>query len=209
MPKPETTNWLELMQQMQQGDRLALLKITRVITGYLTRYRAYQLRDSWDDLTQEVLIALIKGSTQLQNEKAFISYVGTITRNKLVDYLHKQQRTGSEEFLGDTETGQAIIDKVGLENNQHQQDQLVDLQSALTTLSDKEKSVVTAIYIQGHSYEEAAQQLNIPFGSLKRLQTQSLKKLRRIMLDNSQNSLSDSNTTADLSHRPANIKPGA
>ena len=74
-------------------------------------------------------------------------------------------------------------------------------------MPEREKNVIQAIYIQGHSYEEAAQQLGIPFGTLKRLQTQGLKLLRQKMQISSAKNVSDSAAPADLSHRPTDINP--
>ena len=48
-------DWLDTLDALQTGDRVALVKVTNVITGFLTRFRAYDRRDSWDDVIQDVL----------------------------------------------------------------------------------------------------------------------------------------------------------
>ncbi|TNF35047.1 MAG: RNA polymerase sigma factor [Gammaproteobacteria bacterium] len=202
------TNWLEEMDKLQKGDRLALIKVTRVITGYLTRYRAYEIRDSWDDLCQEVLMALINSiqKQQIQHENAFISYLGIITRNKLADWIHHRHRAGSDNFLGDQDTANAILDKVSIDDSHQQQDDMLDLNKALEALPERERKVINEIYIQGHSYEDAAQRLDMPLGTLKRLQTQGLKLLREKMQLSGPNSLSDLSNAADLSMTAAALQ---
>lgn len=209
MDRPSQTNWLDVMEMLQKGDRVALLKVTRVITGYLTRYRAYEIQDSWDDLCQEVLIALINSvqRDQIQHENAFISYLGTITRNKLSDWISKHRRAGSDSFLGDQETALAILDKLSADDSHQQKDDLLDLRNALETLPEREKNVITHIYIQGHSYEEAASLLAMPLGTLKRLQTQGLKLLRDKMQINGPNMQSDLATSTDLPNRDSALEP--
>ena len=207
-----STNWLSLVAQLQQGDRLALIKVTRLITGYLTRYRAYELRDSWNDICQEVLMAIIKSvqSDRIQHENAFVSYVGAITRNKLADWVNAKSRAGSGEFLGDPELGQAILDMAEMDDTANRNEELMDLQAALEQLPDREKNAVVAIYIQGHSYEEAAKLLDVPLGTLKRLQTQGLKLLRQTMQihpTGMEKTLSESGGSADVSIGRTDFNP--
>ena len=57
----------------------------------------------------------------------------------------------------------------------------MDLERALEALPAVERRVVEEIYVQGHSYEEAARRVRIPLGSLKRYQSRGLKQLRRRM----------------------------
>ena len=38
-----------------------------------------------------------------------------------------------------------------------------------------------AIYLEGHSYQDAADRLEMPLGTLKRLQTEGLRELREKM----------------------------
>jgi RNA polymerase sigma factor (sigma-70 family) len=210
MNKTNPTDWLQVIAQLQDGDRIALLKVTRVITGYLTKYRAYELRDSWDDLCQEVLIAIIKSvqDNRIRNQNAFISYVGIITRNKLSDWIQNCRRAGGDEFLGDSETALAILDKTLSSNDDQQsQDQLMDLQQSLSQLPEREQKAITAIYLHGYSYAEAAKMLKLPLGTLKRLQTQGLKLLRQKMQTDVEKNLSDLGVSTDSSYSDVNLKP--
>lgn len=201
MSDANTEDWFQVMAQLQQGDRLALLKVTRVITGYLARYRAYDIRDSWDDLCQDVLMALIKSvqEQRIDHANAFIGYLGMITRNKLVDWINHSRRAGSDQFLGDQDTALAILDRIGQDDGHARRDDLIDLQNALHGMPEREKQVVSCIYIEGLSYEEAAARLQIPLGTLKRLQTAGLKILRRRMRVDAQKNQSDLRAPPDLS----------
>jgi RNA polymerase sigma-70 factor (ECF subfamily) len=58
---------------------------------------------------------------------------------------------------------------------------LLDLQRALGDLPEKERQVLEVIYLQGHSYESAAELLAIPLGTLKRRLTQARKEIRKKM----------------------------
>jgi RNA polymerase sigma-70 factor, ECF subfamily len=176
-------DWLVVLEQLQRGDPIAVIKLTRVITGFLTRYQAYTVRDSWDDLCQEVLMALLKSAEQgrINEPKAIINYIGIITRNKLTDWVKRQQKAGDADLLGDPEVAASLLD-----SHHHESidaDLLLDLQQAITTLNERDRSVVEAIYIQGHSYQAAANLLDMPLGTLKRIQVKALKTLRGIILE--------------------------
>jgi RNA polymerase sigma-70 factor (ECF subfamily) len=176
---PRREDWIAVLDALQGGDRVALVKVTNVITGFLARYRAYEFRDSWDDLCQEVLIALIRSAQRgaIRDPRAFINYTGTITRNKLADWIRQSQRPGSPDAYGDPEGAEAMS-RVDAPPDRADSDLLLDLQRALDELPEKERQAMEAIYLEGMSYEEAAQHLGMPFGTLKRMQTQGLKRLR-------------------------------
>jgi RNA polymerase sigma-70 factor (ECF subfamily) len=174
-------DWPQVLLDVQAGDRIALVKLTRLISGFLLRYRAYEVRDQWDDLIQDVLAALLRS---LQREggprepRAFVNYVGAITRNKFFDLLDRQRRPGSPDLVGDPA---GAADRAGVPPEQASArgpDVYLDLGRALSTLPDKLRAAVDAIYLQGFSYEEAASRLGVPLGTLKRLQTQGLRELR-------------------------------
>lgn len=150
--------------------------MTQLVTGFLTRYGAYEMRDAWDDVTQEVLIAIIRTAEQgkLREPRALVSYVGLTTRSKMIDWIRKQKKPGAASSDSDFEDqARSLPAEEGLSP-----DWQMDLKEALNDLPERERKVVSALYLDGYRYEEAAKKLEIPLGTLKRLQTQGLKLLR-------------------------------
>ncbi len=165
-------DWIAVLDALLKNDRVALAKVTSVITGFLARYRAYDYRDSWDDIIDEVLIRLIKSHRRgvMREPAAFISYTGTITRNVSKDWFKGWKREADlPGRLDPPEGGPSNVDV------------LVDLGHALQNLGEDLRVVVEAIYLQGHNYEVAAELLGIPEGTLRRRRTQGLKLLREKM----------------------------
>jgi RNA polymerase sigma-70 factor (ECF subfamily) len=173
-------DWLAVLQALLAGDRVALVKVSGVVTGFLARYRAYEQRESWDDLVQEVLIALIRSGRdgRIRDARAFVAYVGMITRNKLYDWRSNHAKPGRPGIEGAVEAS----DFEAPANRSEDPGLRVDLERCLGKLPDRQRSVVEAVYIQGQSYEEAALSLGRPLGSLKRDQTVGLQALRDCML---------------------------
>jgi RNA polymerase sigma-70 factor (ECF subfamily) len=173
-------NWPQVLLDVQAGDRAALVKLSRLISGFLMRYRAYDVRDQWDDLIQEVLAALLRNlqSQALREPRALVNYVGVITRNKLLDLLDRRRRPGAPDLVGEPEAAAERSDELRERLGARPPDVYVDLGRALVQLPEKLRAVVDAIYLQGFSYEEAASRLGVPLGTLKRLQNQGLRELR-------------------------------
>lgn len=169
-------NWGQVLIDLEHGDPAAVLAISRIITGFLIRARAYTLRDSWDDLCQEVLAAVIRNirTGQLREPDAFVGYLGAITRNKLADWLnaHRHVADTSGHSLHIPDPASTLRDE----------DLLLDLQRALDELDQRHRKVIETIYIAGYSYEQAAQRLGMPLGTLKRLQTGALRSIRKRLL---------------------------
>lgn len=157
---------------LERGDPGILLRITRTVIGFLVRSGAHDVRDSWDDLCQEVLFAVIRNGRRgdLRDERAFFAYVIGITRHKLADCLAQNRST--LQWRDPTDRT--------LESPRPTRDAeiLLDVQRALAELDDRHRAVIHAIYIHGYSYEQAADRLSLPLGTLKRRQTVALRTLR-------------------------------
>jgi RNA polymerase sigma factor (sigma-70 family) len=176
-------DWIAVLLAVERGEKVAIVKVTNLITGFLARYRAYDLRESWDDLCQEVLIALIQNARKgaLRNPRAFVSYAGAITRHKLTDWIQKMHKPGAPDRQGNPDEASVSADPRNPAGEPRDPGLLLDLSHALEALPNRQRLVIEAVYLQGMSYEEATRHLGIPFGTLKRLQTQGLKELREKM----------------------------
>lgn len=184
MPRP-SEDWQKVLERFEQNDPLAIAKVTDVIIGYLHRYRAYDRRSSWDDLCQEVLIALLRTVRRggLRDPAAFVAYTGTITRNKLANFAQRQDRKDRDVELKLDLTAGVEATQAGFAPNGEGQrsETAMDLERALTSLPDRCRSVVESIYLHGYSYEETATRLAISLAAVKRDQIKGLKALRETM----------------------------
>lgn len=171
------------MAKLEAGDPAAIYEVTSVIVGFLNRYRAYDLRDQWDDICQEVLVALIEAvrADRIRAAGAFVNYTGATTRYKLREWIRKKHKPGSPDHAGDPEQA-TRSDPALLERRRADDPDLrFDMERALETLPERERNVIELIYLRGHSYKEASDRLDMPLGTLKRLQTSGLRELRRAM----------------------------
>jgi RNA polymerase sigma-70 factor (ECF subfamily) len=166
-------DWAEILDHLLAGDRIAFMKINRLITGCLTQLRAYDHRDEWDDLRQEVLIAVIESARagRLRDAQRFVAYVRIITRNKFFDRLSAAFRRKEAKTVEWDEEIAAQVERVT-------DGRLGEVWSAVGKLSGPEQLVLQGIYRDGKTYQQVADDTGIPLGTVKRRLRDGLEKLR-------------------------------
>lgn len=172
-------DWIDLLQQLADGDRLAFMKVNRLVTRFLTELRAYDFRDEWDDLRQEVILSLVRNhrTGKLRDQKAFLGYARSITRNKFYDRLqaaarrHEKQAVPiehAEDSASRNSEGDGLAQEVWF---------------AVEGLPNQQQVVLRGLYRKGMTYEQVATASGIPLGTVKRRLRQALTTLRERFRD--------------------------
>ncbi len=172
-----TEDWAEVVDRLLEGDREACLQISRLVTGFLAGWRAYDFRDEWPDLVQEVLLVVIKVAREgkIQNREASFAYIRTVAHHKFVDHLRRHLRRSEDQSLpwGDTTRAEGFEAESG-----GAPEEILDLRLAMEKLSDRQRTIVAGVYGEGKTYEQVAQETGTPLGTLKRHLRDGLAKLR-------------------------------
>lgn len=173
---PQAEDWGAVLEALLEGDRPALAKLTRLVNSFLVRWNAYDFRDEWDDLIQEVLLAAATAwrEGRLRERRAVAAYLRSTTRFKFADRLKARIRRAEKETLPWEEVVEGALEPPeegtpGLAR---------DLQEALERLPERPRLAVVAVHVEGRTYEEAARETGIPLGSLKRHLRDGLARLR-------------------------------
>jgi RNA polymerase sigma-70 factor, ECF subfamily len=177
---PGGEDWAAVLERLLDGDRLALLQLSRLINSFLGRWNAYDFRDEWDDLIQEVVLAAAQALREgrLRERAAVVGYLRTTTRFKFVDRLKRHLRCQEDETLPWEEV---------VESSEEPADEASDgalrrdLQRALAALPEKQRAAVVAVHVEGRTYPDAADATGIPLGSLKRHLRDGLAALRGVL----------------------------
>jgi RNA polymerase sigma-70 factor (ECF subfamily) len=171
-------DWLAVQERLLQGDRVAFFELNRLITGILVRLRAYDFRDEWDDLRQEVLMSVVANARRgrLRDPQAFVGYVRIITRNKFIDRLKLRLRRGEKTALPwDEETAWSTA----LAGADAGREDPAEVWSEVRKLPEEQRRVVEGVYREGKTYQEVADATGIPLGTTKRRLRQAIEELRR------------------------------
>ncbi len=157
------------MEGLRSGNGLAFAKMTGLVRGLLVRLDGRSVRESWDDICQEVVVRLVQSveTGQLREPLAFVRYAQLITRSRLYD-VHRK-RTGPPP------------EPDPVPEDRSERELLLDLRRALRQLPPRQYRVLDEIYLRGRSYEETAELLGLPLGTVKRHQTQGLRALRELL----------------------------
>jgi RNA polymerase sigma-70 factor (ECF subfamily) len=166
---------MAVVERLLAGDERAFLALARLVNGFLARWRAYDFRDEWDDLIQEVVMASVDAARtgRLRDPGAFVGYVRAVTRNKMADHLRARLRPGADAVLPwDERIASGALDaEVSAELQ-------TDLSTALDELPEKKRSAVCGVYLEGKTYEQVSREAGIPLGTLKRYLRDGLAQLR-------------------------------
>jgi RNA polymerase sigma-70 factor (ECF subfamily) len=130
------------------------------------RLRLYRIAYAWthnatlaDDLVQETLAKALRKSGQLRDPNAGEAWLYSILSNCYNDHFRRLRVT--EEIDNNTLTHDFTPEK-----ESSQQEIVHKVRSAIAKLSEGQRQVVTLVDIQGLSYVEVAQVLNVPIGTV-------------------------------------------
>jgi RNA polymerase sigma factor (sigma-70 family) len=150
------------MEHSLQGDARAyqqLLVLLTVAVRNAARGRARAAGIDAEDVVQEVLLALhLKRSTWICGTPVG-PWVAAIARNKIVDALRR--RGHRIEVPVDSVLETLWIDEVETEGQAH------DLDRALARLNERQREVVRAVSLEGHTAQEVATRLQMTEGAVR------------------------------------------
>ena len=121
-----------------------------------------------DDLEQEVYLKIWKNSDKYKEQGSIKSWIASITKNTSLDYLKSSYKKISDTATSDDLILTNIKDKKASPElniiKRERQKRIID---AINHLKPKFKEVIMICEINGYSYEECAQKLKCPLGTVK------------------------------------------
>lgn len=162
------------MERMKDGDKSALKEIYEAYLSYIYTivYGVVQSRENAEDITSEFFIKLWNMSdTYNPKTGSHKGFLATIARNMAIDFVRKTRReVFPEEMPDEAADGVSVEDEVIGD---------VSLQEALDALSDKEREVVTMKVLSEMTFQEIADTLLTPLGTITWRYRTAMEKLRR------------------------------
>lgn len=141
-------------------------------------------KETNEDLEQEVYVKVWKNSDKYKEQGSFKSWVNTIAKNVSKDYLKSVQKRNADSVTDDDTVFNNVKDKhdtpeLRLVSNERQK----YIINAVNTLKPKFKEVVLLCEMYGYTYEEAAQKLKCPIGTIKSRLFNAKKELAVMLKD--------------------------
>ena len=121
-----------------------------------------------EDIEQEVYLKIWKNSDKYKEKGSIKSWISTITKNTSLDYLKSAYHKIFQTSTSDEYTVTNIKDKkTSPDDNVMKLERQKTIINAINSLKPKFKEVIIMCEINGYSYEECAQKLKCPLGTVK------------------------------------------
>lgn len=126
-----------------------------------------------EDVVQETVLRVWQHAPEING--SIRSYLYRTARNIMIDNYRRAQRRPAEALVGDTASQPDMTERVdGLLNR-------VLIEEALLRLSREHRDVLVALHYRRFTVAEAAEQLNIPSGTVKSRAYYAVRALRTIL----------------------------
>jgi RNA polymerase sigma-70 factor (ECF subfamily) len=143
-------------------------KLVNYVNGIVQDY------DRAGDLAQDAFIRVFKNAHRYRGKYRFSTWLYRIATNLAIDELRRRKRNGRFFFHNVMEFFQGDESSVPLPDTRHCPERALDtkekaerLQMAIGSLSQKYRLAFVLKEVQGLSYEETGQVLNISLGTVK------------------------------------------
>jgi len=182
----------QLIARFQQGDAYAFDLLVKRYRDPLMNfiYRFVGNRLEAEDLLQETFLRLYKNKHYYQEIARFSTWIYTIAANLAKTELRKRKRRQFFSIHNFMDSGKDYeLPDQGIRPDRSTNNALTDeeIQSAISKLSPKFRQIILLRDVQGFSYEEIAQIVKIPLGTVKsrvnRARIRLQKDLKPIMDD--------------------------
>lgn len=128
------------------------------------------------DVLQESFVKIWRNFSKYDAKKgSLFTWILNVARNKAIDKYRSLSR--KPEFSG---LSSAIEEKPSVENLERSVENKIDVRYGLEKLKEEHQEVLNVVYFRGCSHQEAADELNLPLGTVKTRVRSALIELRKI-----------------------------
>ena len=156
-----------LLELYAQGNREAVSQLLERHTRRVCDYVRMMVKDNdvADDLTQEVLIKVVKviDEGRYTDKGRFLPWVLRIAHNRVLDYFRaqKQVKTVNESSAGFDLLGSKNFAEPSIEDTLISEQQAEEVRSLIEKLPEEQREVVRMRYSEGLSFKEIAEHTGV------------------------------------------------
>lgn len=164
----------ELVARVQRGDKQAFDLLVRKYQHKLAKLVARYVRDADEvmDVTQEAFIKAYRALPGFRGDSAFYTWLYRIAINTAKNHVVSQSRRPPDTDLDAQEAEQfeagRVLQEVASPERLLMRDEIGQvILDVITELPDDLRTAITLREIEGLSYEEIAQAMNCPVGTVR------------------------------------------
>ena len=177
----------ELVRAAAGGDTEAFERLVRTYENkiYHLALRMCGSSEEASDIAQEAFLAAWRGLPSFRGEANFATWLYRLTSNAAIDYLRRQKKERGDMSLDDEDLGLDAVDTgPGPQDAAERTEVRTAVAAGLQQLSEGHRQVLVLREIQGLSYEEIADVLEVDLGPVKSRISRARTALRKILLEN-------------------------
>ena len=142
---------------------------------YHLAYRTLRDQEEARDAAQEAFFKAYRSLRTFKPGAKFSTWIFAIVYHACCDRLARRKRYSNEELPERADTA------AGPESEAIASDEARRLRAAISQLPEKYRTVITLYHLQGRQYDEIAQVLGVPMGTVKTHLFRAKEQLRRIL----------------------------
>ncbi len=172
-----------LISQAADGDRQAFQDIYNLTSAKLfgVCLRILNDRQAAEDALQDVYVKVWRNAGRFNAQRASpITWLATIARNTAID---RKRSGGSRVMVSEDAIRNMAGDEQSALERLEKKEGADILNKCLDSLEARQRNVIRTAFFEGHSYNELAQQLGTPLGTVKSWVRRGLKRLKDCMDD--------------------------
>jgi RNA polymerase sigma-70 factor (ECF subfamily) len=182
----------DLVDLVQGGDATAFRGLVERFQGriYAHIYGMIRNRETARDLTQEAFVKAFRNIGGFRREASFTTWLYRIASNVTNDHIRKNRRVRMTEFddrIGHQDQGDEVWEPDHLRRSPARDLERAQLygriMDAMQKLSDDQRQVILLREIEGFSYREIAETMDIPEGTVMSRLFYARKKLQALLQD--------------------------
>jgi RNA polymerase sigma-70 factor (ECF subfamily) len=185
---------INLVKLARNGDRMAFQKLVeryqRRIFGLC--YGMVRNPDDAMDLVQETFVKVFKSLERFEGQSSFYTWAYRIATNVSIDFLRKQKRQRTVDYddaiMRDDEVediGSLLPSRLGVNPAKvyGRRELLEKIEEALGTLSDHHRQAILLREVEGLSYQEIADVMEVSIGTVMSRLHHARKNMQKQLAD--------------------------
>ncbi|RYG33462.1 sigma-70 family RNA polymerase sigma factor [bacterium] len=181
-----------LIRKFQGGDKDAMEALVRrhQDRAYQYAYRLTRSAEEAGDVVADAFLRIYKAIDSFKFESAFTTWMHRIVTNCYLDLRKKAMARpasslDAEMAIGDGEMERQIADESALnphaEAERGERERIIG--QAVAKLPEYQKAIITMYHVEMLSYEEIAESLDLPIGTVKSRLNRARNSLRVLLSD--------------------------
>ena len=179
-------NEQDLIRRWKKGDKKAFGKLVRryMSDAYMIALGFTRNSDDARDLSQDAFVRAYQARVQFEEGRPFYPWFYRILRNRCLNFVKREKRKSEPLYYDDSPDRErfAAAGPSALENLEREERARL-LHAALDRLSFEHKEVIVLKNFKGYSYEQIAESLNIPIGTVMSRLYYARKMLKNTLVE--------------------------